>query len=40
MRAALGLVRRIAEQLRGPGTYEAMLADTIPHGEMNQLLER
>ena len=40
MRAALGLVRRIAEELRGPGTYEQMLSGTIPHAEMNRLLER
>jgi len=40
MRAALGLVRRIAEELRGPGTYEQLLAGTIPHAEMNRLFER
>jgi 2-methylisocitrate lyase-like PEP mutase family enzyme len=40
MRAALGLVRRIAEELRGPGTYERLLEGSIPHAELNRLLER
>ena len=40
MRASLGLVRRIADELRGPGTYAALYADTIPHADLNRLLER
>lgn len=40
MRAALGLVRRIAEEIRGPGTYEQLLAGTIPFAEINRLLEQ
>lgn len=40
MRAALGLVRRIAEELRGPGTYERLFDGSIPHAELNRLLER
>jgi 2-methylisocitrate lyase-like PEP mutase family enzyme len=38
-RATLGLVRRAAEELRGPGTFT--FADlAVPHAEMNKLLER
>jgi len=40
MRAALGLVRRIAEELRGPGTYQRLFEGSIPHAELNHLLER
>jgi len=38
MRATLGLVRRIAAELRGPGTYTAVLEGTIPFAEVNRLL--
>jgi 2-methylisocitrate lyase-like PEP mutase family enzyme len=40
MRAGMGLARRIAEELRGPGTYERLLEGSIPHAELNRLLER
>ena len=39
MRAALGTVRRIAQELKTSGTYESM-ADAPTHAEMNQLLRR
>jgi 2-methylisocitrate lyase-like PEP mutase family enzyme len=39
MRATLGLVRRIAEELRGPGTFTALAGDHVPtHAEVNRLL--
>jgi 2-methylisocitrate lyase-like PEP mutase family enzyme len=38
MRATLALVRRIAGELRGPGTYASLTADTIPYGEVQALL--
>lgn len=38
-RATLGLVRRAAEELRGPGSY-GFTKDAIPHAEMNRLLGR
>jgi hypothetical protein len=38
MRAALGTLRRIAEELKNSGTY-GLLADAPTHGEMNRLLE-
>jgi 2-methylisocitrate lyase-like PEP mutase family enzyme len=37
-RAALGLVRRIAEQLHGGGAFDAMMAGAIPHDEVNRLM--
>jgi 2-methylisocitrate lyase-like PEP mutase family enzyme len=39
MRAGLGLVRRIADELRGAGTFTLMTDDAIPHDEVNRLLE-
>jgi len=38
MRATLGLLRRLAEELKGSGTYAA-LADAIPGAELNRLME-
>jgi 2-methylisocitrate lyase-like PEP mutase family enzyme len=38
MRATLGLVQRIAEELLRQGTYTSMLADSIPYAEVNALL--
>ena len=40
MRAALGLTRRIATELRSSGTYGALLEGAIPYAEVNQLLGR
>jgi len=40
IRAALGLTRRIAEELKGPGTYVALSEGAIPYAEMNKLLSR
>ena len=39
MRATLGLLRRIARELLGPGTYTAMSADALTYGEVNQMFE-
>ncbi|MBV9301302.1 MAG: isocitrate lyase/phosphoenolpyruvate mutase family protein [Acidobacteriaceae bacterium] len=36
-RAALGLVRRIANELREHGSYDAMLAGQLPYAEVNQM---
>jgi len=39
MRATLGLVRRIAGELQGPGTFAALFGDQVPpHAEVNRLL--
>ena len=38
MRATLGLVDRIARELRDQGTYAAMLDGAIPYAEVNRLL--
>ena len=38
MRAALGLVRRIAEEFQGGGTFDTMTAGAIPHDEVNRLM--
>jgi 2-methylisocitrate lyase-like PEP mutase family enzyme len=37
-RAALGLVRRIASELR-EGSYASMFADQIPYAKVNRMLE-
>jgi 2-methylisocitrate lyase-like PEP mutase family enzyme len=37
-RAALGLARRIAGEVLGPGTYAAMTEGALPYGEANELL--
>lgn len=39
MRATLGLVDRIARELRDRGTYTAMVDGAIPYAEVNLLLE-
>ncbi len=38
MRACLGLMRRIAEELKNQGTY-ASLDDAIPYADLNRLME-
>jgi 2-methylisocitrate lyase-like PEP mutase family enzyme len=39
IRATLGLVRRIAGELQGPGTFTSLLGDEVPpHAEVNRLL--
>jgi 2-methylisocitrate lyase-like PEP mutase family enzyme len=38
MRATLGLVDRIARELRDHGTYSAMTDGAIPYADVNQLL--
>jgi 2-methylisocitrate lyase-like PEP mutase family enzyme len=38
MLAALGRLRRIAGELLGPGTFDAMTEDAISYAEMNELL--
>jgi 2-methylisocitrate lyase-like PEP mutase family enzyme len=40
MQATLGLARRIAQELLGPGTYDAMSAGALPVGEVNALFLR
>jgi 2-methylisocitrate lyase-like PEP mutase family enzyme len=37
-RAALGTVRRIAQELRDHGSFAAMLQDQVPYAEVNRLL--
>ena len=37
MRAAMGLMRRIAKELRGSGTYQA-LEGAIPFAELNRMM--
>jgi len=37
IRATLGLLRRLAEELRGPGTYGAM-EGAVDYAEVNRLL--
>jgi 2-methylisocitrate lyase-like PEP mutase family enzyme len=39
-RAALGLVRRIGNELREKGSFQLMLDGQIPYAEINQLLKR
>jgi len=39
-RAALGLVRRIAAELRESGSYQSMLDGQIPFAEMNSILAK
>jgi 2-methylisocitrate lyase-like PEP mutase family enzyme len=39
-RATLGLVRRIARELRSTGTYAAMSEGALTYAEVNQMLER
>jgi len=39
MRAGLGLLRRLAEELKSTGTYSG-LDGAVPHAEMNELLSR
>jgi 2-methylisocitrate lyase-like PEP mutase family enzyme len=39
MRATLGLVRRIAQEVEGPGTYNT-LEDAPSHAEVNHLMAR
>ena len=38
MRAAMGLVRRIASELLDSGTYTSILEGAIPYSELNQVL--
>jgi 2-methylisocitrate lyase-like PEP mutase family enzyme len=40
MRAAMGLTRRIAQELRSSGTYDVLTENAIPYAEMNQILSR
>lgn len=39
-RAAMGLTRLIAEELRTSGTYDRLTRDAIPYADANTLLER
>ena len=37
MRAAMGLLQRIAEEAKTTGTYKAMLEGAVPYSEMNEM---
>ena len=39
-RAALGLTRRIAQELKASGAYDTLLQGAIPYAEINRLFER
>jgi 2-methylisocitrate lyase-like PEP mutase family enzyme len=39
MRAAMGLLRRIAEEARTSGTYKTMLEGAVPYAEMNSMFK-
>ncbi|HUX68520.1 MAG TPA: isocitrate lyase/phosphoenolpyruvate mutase family protein [Terriglobales bacterium] len=39
-RAALGTLRRLAEELRGPGTFSTIAAGNVPYAEVNAWLAR
>ncbi len=39
-RAALGLTRRIAQELKTGGAYDTMLQGAIPYAELNRLFEK
>jgi len=40
MRAAMGLLRRIAREAQSSGTYNALLDGAVPYPEMNALFEK
>jgi len=40
MRAAMGYLRRIAQEAKTTGTYTAMLGSAMPYPEMNALFKR
>jgi 2-methylisocitrate lyase-like PEP mutase family enzyme len=40
MRATLGLTRRVAKELMESGTYDSLLAGTVPFAEMTEILAR
>lgn len=40
MRAAMGALRRIAEEVRTLGTYKGMLEQAVPYAEMNGFFEK
>jgi 2-methylisocitrate lyase-like PEP mutase family enzyme len=40
MRATLGLTRRVAKELTESGTYDSLLAGTVPFAEMIEILAR
>lgn len=40
MRATLGLTRRVAKELMESGTYDSLLAGTVPFAEMIEILAR
>jgi 2-methylisocitrate lyase-like PEP mutase family enzyme len=40
MRAAMGLLRRIAQEARSSGTYTSLVEGAVPYQEMNALFER
>jgi 2-methylisocitrate lyase-like PEP mutase family enzyme len=40
MRATLGLTRRVAKELMESGTYDSLVAGTVPYTEMTEILAR
>ncbi|HJX82781.1 MAG TPA: isocitrate lyase/phosphoenolpyruvate mutase family protein [Candidatus Angelobacter sp.] len=40
MRAAMGALRRLAEEVRTSGTYKSLLEDAVPYAEMNGFFVR
>ena len=40
IRAAMGLIRRMAKELKAAGTYNALTDGAIPYAEMNELMAR
>jgi 2-methylisocitrate lyase-like PEP mutase family enzyme len=40
MRAALTVVRRVAQELQGPGTYASLTDDVVTYAELQALLTR
>jgi 2-methylisocitrate lyase-like PEP mutase family enzyme len=40
MRAAMGALRRMAEEVRTSGTYRGMVENAVPYAEMNRFFEK
>jgi 2-methylisocitrate lyase-like PEP mutase family enzyme len=40
IRAAMGLIRRMSNELKAAGTYNALTDGAIPYAEMNELMAR
>jgi hypothetical protein len=40
MAATLGWLKRIIEEIRGPGTYRSINEHAVAYAEMNRLMEK